>query len=95
MSVLHPKSLVTRAAGSLPVHIVRKDGPLDSLGDAATAAWAGAHDFTGKTGQLLVLPGGDGKLAGALLLGPGTASTRARPGGWRRACRPGCGGWRA
>ena len=66
MSVLHPESLVTRAAGSLPVHIVRKDGPLDGLGDAATAAWAGAHDFTGKTGQLLVLPGGDGKLAGAL-----------------------------
>ena len=66
MSVLHPELLVAGAAGSLPVHIVLKDGPLDGLGGAATAAWAGAHEFTGKTGQLLILPGPDGAVAGAL-----------------------------
>ena len=66
MSVLHPESLVPGSTGSLPVHVVLKGGALDGLGGAATAAWASAHDFTGKSGQLLVLPGPDGAVAGAL-----------------------------
>ena len=66
MSVLHPDSLVAAADGSLPVHIVLKDGALDGAGGAATVAWARSHDFTGKTGQLLILPGPDGTVAGAL-----------------------------
>ena len=66
MSVLHPESLVSGSTGSLPVHVVLKGGALDGLGGAATATWADAHDFTGKSGQLLVLPGPDGAVAGAL-----------------------------
>ena len=66
MSVLHPESLVVAADGSLPVHVVLKDGALDGAGGAATEAWARAHDFTGKAGQLLILPGADGRVAGAL-----------------------------
>jgi leucyl aminopeptidase len=60
MSVLHPDLLTADAAGALPVRLMTKDAPLAG----AEAAWAAAHDFTGKTGQLLLLPGPDGAVAG-------------------------------
>ncbi|CAN7291216.1 leucyl aminopeptidase family protein [Brevundimonas sp. LjRoot202] len=63
MSVLHPDLLTTDGEGALPVRIVMKDAPLDG----AEAAWARAHDFTGKAGQVLLLPGADGAIAAALL----------------------------
>ncbi len=62
MSVLHPDVLTADAAGALPVRVVGKDAALD----AAEASWARAHDFTGKAGQVLILPGADGAPAGAL-----------------------------
>jgi leucyl aminopeptidase len=62
MSVLHPDLLTADAAGALPVRLVTKDAPLAG----AEAAWAAVHDFTGKAGQLLLLPGPDGAVAGAL-----------------------------
>jgi leucyl aminopeptidase len=62
MSVLHPDLLTTDATGALPVRVVGKDVALTG----AEAAWAVAHDFTGKAGQLLILPGADGALSGAL-----------------------------
>ena len=62
MSILHPDLLTTDARGALPVRIVRKDAALE--GDEA--AWARVNDFTGKAGQLLMLPGADGAAAGAL-----------------------------
>lgn len=62
MSVLHPDLLTTDATGALPVRVVGKDVALTG----AEAAWAAAHEFTGKAGQLLILPGADGALSGAL-----------------------------
>ncbi len=62
MSLLHPDILTAEADGALPVRIVTRDAPLEG----AEAIWARAHDFTGKPGQLLVLPGEGGAAAGAL-----------------------------
>ena len=62
MSLLHPDILTADADGALPVRLVAKDAPLEG----AEAAWARAHDFTGKAGQLLVLPGEGGAAEGAL-----------------------------
>ena len=63
MSVLHPDLLTADGEGTLPVRIVAKDAPLSG----AEAAWARAHDFTGKAGQVLLVPGPDGAVAAALL----------------------------
>jgi len=87
MSVLHPDLLTVDAEGALPVRLVSKDAPLAG----AEAAWAAAHDFTGKAGQLLLLPGPDGAVAGALF-GAGEAfdpmsarglAAKLPPGLWR------------
>jgi leucyl aminopeptidase len=87
MSVLHPDLLTADAAGALPVRLVGKDAPLAG----AEAAWALAHDFTGKAGQLLLLPGPGGAVAGALF-GAGEAfdpmsarglAAKLPPGLWR------------
>ena len=79
MSVTRPDPLTNDAEGALPVRIVTKDAPLDG----AEAAWADANDFTGKAGQVLLLPGADGAVAAALL-GVGEVfdpiSARALPG---------------
>jgi len=87
MSILHPDILTADVAGARPVQVVGRDGALKGV----EAAWARANDFTGKAGQLLLLPGADGEVAGALFgageaLDPMTArSLPARlPGGlWR------------
>ncbi|GAA0651092.1 leucyl aminopeptidase family protein [Brevundimonas lenta] len=62
MSILHPDLLTADAEGALPVRVVAKDAALEGT----EAAWARANDFTGKAGQLLLLPGPDGAVAGAL-----------------------------
>jgi len=62
MSVLHPDLLTSDAAGALPVRVLAPGAALEG----AAAAWARAHDFSGKAGQLVVLPGVDGAPAGAL-----------------------------
>ena len=62
MSALHPDLLTTDAAGGRPVGLVLKDAVIAG----AEGDWARANDFTGKAGQLLLLPGADGALAGAL-----------------------------
>lgn len=62
MSVLHPDLLTADATGALPVRVV---GPQAVL-TGAEAAWATANSFTGKSGQLLLLPGEDGTVSGAL-----------------------------
>ena len=87
MSVLHPDLLSAGADQALPVHVILKDGVLDP----AVAVWARAHDFTGKAGQLLVLPDPKGTLAGALFgagdsFDPGSArglAARLPAGVWR------------
>ena len=62
MSILHPDLLTADASGALPVRVTPKDPALEGT----EAAWAAANDFTGKAGQLLVLPGPDGAVSGAL-----------------------------
>src|SRR5690606_6303998 len=62
MSALHPDLLTTDAEGALPVHIVRQGEAVEGV----WAAWARANDFTGKAGQLLLLPCSDDGVSGAL-----------------------------
>jgi leucyl aminopeptidase len=52
--------------GSRPVYLVGKEG-LAGVGlDATTRAWAAANGFSGQSGRLLVVPGGDGAIGSAL-----------------------------
>ncbi len=78
MSVLYPDLLTADGAGALPIRIVTRDAVLEGR----DAAWARANDFTGKAGQMLLLPGSDGAATGALF-GAGDAfdpmSARALP----------------
>src|SRR5690606_21455937 len=62
MSALHSALLTAEAEGALPVRVIR-DGTLLT---GAEAAWAQAHDFTGKAGQFLLLAGADGAPSAAL-----------------------------
>ena len=51
---------------SLPIHVVAKDRLADAALDGATAAWAEANGFSGEAGRVLVVPGKNGALGGAL-----------------------------
>jgi leucyl aminopeptidase len=62
MSALPPDILTTDTTDARPLRIVTAGQPLNG----SEAAWASANDFTGKAGQLLLLPGTDGAVAGAL-----------------------------
>ncbi|WP_068243086.1 leucyl aminopeptidase family protein [Tritonibacter horizontis] len=64
---------------TLPLHIVEEATLRDQLAalSPAVATWATGMGFTGAWGQVLVLPGADGGLAGALL-GAGSAAARRR-----------------
>lgn len=62
MSV-HDDILSSETKESLPLRIVTRGVPADPR----LAAWAAAHEFTGKPGQLLLLPGAHGAVGGALL----------------------------
>ncbi len=55
-----------RSRRSLPIHVMRKGALTEAGLDAAALAWAEANGFTAKPGKLLLLPGADGALAGAL-----------------------------
>ncbi|MDN2578883.1 leucyl aminopeptidase family protein [Aquibium sp. ELW1220] len=63
-----PVQLVdARSAASKPIHPITK-GRLDEAGlPAAALAWAKANDFSGQPGRVLVVPGADGAVAGALI----------------------------
>lgn len=50
------------SAGARPVRLVARDAALEGR----AAAWAAAADFTGKSGQVLLVPGDDGTPAEAL-----------------------------
>jgi leucyl aminopeptidase len=62
MSVLHPDILTADATGARPVRVTGADAALTG----SEAAWAAANDFTGKAGQLLLLPDASGEVASAL-----------------------------
>jgi leucyl aminopeptidase len=57
-----PASLIASADKPVPVRMIGKDAVLDG----PVGAWAAANAFTGKTGQLLLVPGADGVLSEVL-----------------------------
>lgn len=66
-------------AAALPLHVVTPEGVADlgaRLG-AAAAGWLAATGFKGELGELRLLPGLEGAVAGAVV-GYGTASARRR-----------------
>ncbi|BCH28050.1 leucyl aminopeptidase [Mesorhizobium sp. L-8-10] len=85
--------------GSLPVHLVGKNG-LEAAGlEPSALAWAKANGFSGEAGKVLMLPGEDGKLAGALLgmgngdngfgaLATGTLARSLPEGDWHFVATP-------
>src|SRR5690606_8022015 len=62
-----PLTLADKAArDARPVYLTTKSG-FDGLDlDAGQKAWARANGFSGQPGRLLVLPGADGAVAGAV-----------------------------
>ena len=62
MSAVHAASLIAEAEAAIPVRLVGKDAALEGR----AAAWAAANEFTGKAGQLLLVPGADGAVVEAL-----------------------------
>ena len=71
-----PLTFADPGAPSLPVHLVAAGQSATGLGDAAEA-WLDACGFAGRLGELVLLPGTDGKVVGAAL-GWGDAGARAR-----------------
>ncbi len=67
---------------SRPVHLVPKGGLDRAPISDVHRKWADANGFTGKAGQMLVLPDADGNAVGALF-GEGEAADRSRPGNRR------------
>ncbi len=60
MSALHPDILTRDGTDAVPVRVV-----IQGEG-APETAWTRANDFTGKAGQLLLVPGADGTVSEAL-----------------------------
>ena len=87
MSVVHTDLLITASETARPVRLVAQGQTLTGK----SAAWAEANGFTGKAGQLLIVPGKDGAASEALFgagetFDPMTARslpTRLPAGDWR------------
>ena len=87
MSVVHSDLLIAASDAARPVRVVAQGQGLTGK----QAAWAEANGFTGKAGQLLIVPGDDGAAVEALF-GAGEAfeamsarslPTRLPAGDWR------------
>ena len=87
MSVAHSELLIVASDAARPLRVVTEGQELAGR----QAAWAEANGFTGKTGQLLIVPGDDGA-AQEILFGVGKAfdpmsarslPTRLPAGDWR------------
>ena len=87
MSVVHSDLLIAASDSARPVRVVTQGQALTGK----AAAWAEANGFTGKAGQLLIVPGDDGAAAEALF-GAGetfdpmmarSLPTRLPAGDWR------------
>lgn len=62
-----PVELVAKKSRkTLPVHLVRKDELAAAQLSPEALAWAKANGFSGEAGRVLVLPGKDGEIGGAL-----------------------------
>ncbi|PHP69082.1 leucyl aminopeptidase [Zhengella mangrovi] len=97
-----PVSLVAGPVSEArPVHCIRKKELASSGLDPATLAWATANGFEGSEGEVLILPGEGGAVAGALFglgdgmtggygaLGFGALASRLPEGTWAFAATPG------
>ncbi|MEG1030155.1 MAG: leucyl aminopeptidase family protein, partial [Brevundimonas sp.] len=62
MSVVHSDLLIAASDAARAVRVVAQGQALTGK----AAAWAEANGFTGKAGQLLIVPGDDGAAAEAL-----------------------------
>lgn len=93
-----PVEIVSALEQARPVHAVNQGG-LENAGlDEQALGWANANGFSGKSGEVLVLPGPDGKIAGALFgTGPegeeasldcGALARSLPQGDWRFAQSP-------
>ncbi|MET0597755.1 MAG: leucyl aminopeptidase family protein [Mesorhizobium sp.] len=82
-----------KSAGSRPVYLVPHDGLAEAGLQEAAVAWANANGFSGQAARVLVLPGPDGAVAGALLgtgkgdqpfagLGAGALARKLPEGQW-------------
>ena len=87
MSVAHSDLLIAASDSARPVRVIAQGQALSGK----SAAWAEANGFTGKAGQLLIVPGDDGAAA-EVLFGAGEAfepmtarslPTRLPAGDWR------------
>src|SRR5262249_34684963 len=68
-------------AAETPIWLVERGASLDGLGlDEARRGWATAAGFKGSAKQHLLVPAGDGRLAG-VLLGVGEPGATAEPSG--------------
>ncbi|MBX3582985.1 MAG: leucyl aminopeptidase family protein [Rhizobiaceae bacterium] len=84
--------------GSRPIHLVARDGLSDAGLDPAALAWANAAGFKGDAGRTLLVPGSDGRLAGALFglggrdegtaLGIGALARSLPEGDWHFSATP-------
>ncbi len=87
MSVAHSDLLIAASAAARPVRVVKAGQGLSGK----VAAWAEANGFTGKVGQLLIVPGDDGAAAEALFgagetfepMSARSLPTRLPAGDWR------------
>ena len=69
------------AVAETPIWFAEKGASLDALPlDAVQRSWVAAAGFKGKAKQYLLVPAGDGRLAG-VLLGFGEAGAAAEPSG--------------
>ena len=87
MSVVHSDLLIAPSDSARPVRVVAQGQALTGK----AAAWAEANSFTGKAGQLLIVPGDDGAAAEALFgagevfepMSARSLPTRLPAGDWR------------
>jgi leucyl aminopeptidase len=61
-----PSPLTGSSSGSLPVYLVTPTDLEQGAMDSAILSWARAAGFSGEQGSLLLVPGADGEIAGAL-----------------------------
>ena len=72
-----PPEFAPNSPKALPLWVVAKGDPIPD--DAAAGDWPAASGFSGKAGQICLLPGPDGQLRGALFgLGDPASSRRDR-----------------
>lgn len=91
MSVAHSDLLIAASDSARPVRLIAQGQGLGQGLTGKSAVWAAANGFTGKAGQLLIVPGDDGAASEALfgageVFEPMTARslpTRLPAGDWR------------